>query len=189
MKKIVFAALLLMLSISGSFAQKHFVRLNAGYTDLRPAMINGYTLEADYTTRFLGIFRLGMGINSASYLDADLNHVAQVAPMDMDFKLGIGMKIIGIRLEGGLGVFGRYVNKSYMAANESYQYTYYGNVYTLDPGQHQTYGYFTYGTLLYANIGIDATKKWGVMISAYSKMDMSQDINMGIMIGPYFLLK
>ncbi len=189
MKKIILTLALLAGLFGSALAQKHFVNLTAGYSSLSPSMNNGYFIRADYTTRFLYIFRTGLGVASNSFMDVGQGYISHEDNLDLDAKVGLAIKLIGFRIEGGLGVFLRYWNRSYSTDSNTYHdFMLQSHTLSLSPGQIEAYNYYSFGGFSYLSVGVDVNDWLGLKVYAQYKSDKLGDDIFNLGGGIYFKL-
>ncbi len=190
MKKFIIVLTLFLFGLNlHSFAQKQFVNMIAGYSTLSPNS-DGYFLHADYTRRLLWIFRTGLGISSNSFMHYNNGFLSHENNLDLEAKLGLGLKIIGFRIEAGLGLAARYWFRSYSTDSATYHsFTLQNHTISLQPGQIQTFKYISFGGLSYLSVGVDVNDWLGLKGYAQFKNDKFGDKFVNLGAGIYFIIK
>ncbi len=189
MKKAILILSLFVGLSSLSYAQKNFVNMIVGYSTLNPNS-NGYFLHADYTRRVLGIFRAGLGLSSNSFMHYSNGFISHENNLDLEGKLGIGVRIIGFRLEGGFGMAGRYWFRSYATdANRTYTLNLAGQTINMNPGQIEHFSYLSFGSFTYLSIGVDVNDWLGIKAYGQYKRDKFGDQIVNLGGGIYFILQ
>jgi hypothetical protein len=171
MKRLVILAVALAM-FTGLYAQSRFLKLQTGYSFESANSTSGWSVYSTYSQRFLGLFRVGIGLEGHSFMQTVDNVLAHQSSLDGNVQFGLGLKLFGIRLEGGIGAFlGRW-DKSFMADSTNSGYTVAGKWHNLNPGQYASYKYPDFGYLVYLNAGIDIQHRWGIFAFANFEQDV-----------------
>ncbi len=176
-------ALAFILPMSG---QTQFARFQGGMSFVGPNTASGYTISGTYQGRFLGIFRPGFGIEAFNMVSDSTGLLTHQSALDANLTWGVALKMI-VRLQAGVGMFGRLWQKSFAADNSASQmYQINGVNYTLQPGTFANATYFTWGLMYYVNAGLDITHGVELYLFYEGKRDMTKDFVNSMGLGVSF---
>jgi len=186
MLKKFFSLLILIFVASTLIAQVQYVRYQVGVSYISPNKASGYTISGTYQGEFLGIFRPGFGIQAMNMMSDTLGLLSHHSALDANLSWGVAIKF-KVRLQGGIGLFGRLWQRSFAADNSGPQlYVIDGVNYTLSPGEFITYNYLTWGMFYYLNLGIDLTNNVSLYVFYQNKRDLQKDITNALGLGLSF---
>ncbi len=184
-----FVVIIALLLLIPSFGQRQFIHFSGALAQVSPNDAAGYAISGNYQARFLGIFRPGLGIEASSLIGDTLGLMSHQSALDGNLTWGAEIKLIGIRFAGGVGLFGRFWQKSFAADNTGDKlYSINGINYTLNSGSYINYQYLTWGYLFYVSAGLDITSHLGAYLFYQGKKDMTQDWINSFGVGISFML-
>ncbi len=159
----------------GVEAQSQYARFEAGMSFIGPNTASGYTISSTFQGRFMGIFRPGFGVQAMNMVSDTAGLLSHQSALDANLTWGVALKL-GLRLQAGIGMFGRMWQKSFAADNSGPQlYQVDGINYTLSQGTYVNFTYLTWGLMYYVNAGIDLTRNVELFAFYQGKRDMKKD--------------
>ncbi len=187
MKKLLPFVLALVFAIP-VMSQQQFARFQAGMSFISPNKAAGYTVSSTFQGRFLGIFRPGIGIQALNMVADSSGMLSHQSALDANLTWGAALNL-GIKLQAGIGMFGRLWQKSFAADITGPQlYQIDGINYTLSPGNYVNFTYITWGLMYYVNAGLDVARNVEVYAFYQGKRDMKKDFINSFGVGVNFRL-
>ena len=176
MKRLVLLALAMALIMPFSAeAQSQYARFEGSMSFIGPNTASGYSISGTFQGRFLGIFRPGFGVQALNMVSDTAGLLSHQSALDANLTWGVALKL-GIRLQAGVGMFGRLWQKSFAADNSGPQlYQIDGVNYTLSQGSYVNFTYLTWGLMYYVSAGIDLTHDVELFAFYQGKHDMKKD--------------